>query len=162
MAAIKYDIPASTLFNLVESESSWNPAADNGKDRGLVQINRKSFPDVTDKQAFDPEFALNFAAKLISEDKSYLWTVCSCTKYVHVLDKSIPIRNADHFTPNSSAHVGALAIFHYPNGISHVALVISIHGATFSVRESNYLPCKTDTRDIAFTNSSLYGFWDVD
>ncbi len=38
--------------------------SDGSEDRGMFMINDRWHPDVTDEQAFDPEFAANYAVKL--------------------------------------------------------------------------------------------------
>ncbi|MCK5672346.1 MAG: transglycosylase SLT domain-containing protein [Spirochaetales bacterium] len=53
------DIPVSLAFSLAFAESSYNPNAVNKNtssiDRGLFQLNSKSFPDLTESDFFDPE-----------------------------------------------------------------------------------------------------------
>jgi hypothetical protein len=41
---------------------------------GLVQIHLPHHPTVTYEQAIDPEFAIDFLARHLSEGKGYLWT----------------------------------------------------------------------------------------
>lgn len=56
-----------------ESAKTMNPSitGDDGMSRGLAQIHKKYHPEVTDKQAFDPNFAINWAAKEISNGIDY-------------------------------------------------------------------------------------------
>lgn len=53
------DIPVSLAFSLAFAESSYNPNAVNNNssstDRGLFQLNSKSFPQLTEKDFYDPE-----------------------------------------------------------------------------------------------------------
>lgn len=64
---------AATTFN----ESGFNPQALNvnstgSRDRGIAQINDLAHPEVTDQQANDPAFAINFMArKLAGDTKSF-------------------------------------------------------------------------------------------
>jgi soluble lytic murein transglycosylase-like protein len=55
--AEKYGVPAPLAFALVWKESSFNPYAVNENsssvDRGLFQLNSRSFPDLTEKEFFD-------------------------------------------------------------------------------------------------------------
>lgn len=53
-----------------------DPTGPNGREDswGLVQIHLPSWPDITREQATDPEFAIDFLAKKLSENKGYLWT----------------------------------------------------------------------------------------
>lgn len=57
--ADKNDIPLSLAFALAWTESSYRPNAENGNtnhsiDRGLFQLNNKSFPDLDESDFFDP------------------------------------------------------------------------------------------------------------
>ena len=53
------DIPVSLAFSLAFAESSYNPNAVNSNsssiDRGLFQLNSKSFPNLTEADFFNPE-----------------------------------------------------------------------------------------------------------
>ncbi len=56
--AEKYGVPAPLAFALVWKESSFNPYAVNENsssiDRGLFQLNSRSFPDLSEEEFFDP------------------------------------------------------------------------------------------------------------
>ena len=73
----KYDIPPELIAAVIQQESGFNPNALNpgdatsGRDRGMVQINEKAFPNITDQQAFDPNFAIPFAAEKLAGDIDY-------------------------------------------------------------------------------------------
>lgn len=68
-AAAKYQVPVDLLLSVMWQESKYNPNARNTKnpgggiDRGIAQINSKYHPDVTDKQAYDPYFAIDMLAR---------------------------------------------------------------------------------------------------
>ncbi len=59
----------SILAAILWNESGYNPRALNDEDRGIAQINRRAFPNITDAQAYDPHFAIPFMARTI---KGYL------------------------------------------------------------------------------------------
>lgn len=67
------NIPVSLAFSLAFAESSYNPNAVNKNsssvDRGLFQLNSKSFPNLTEAHFFDPEInaahGLSYLAKSI-------------------------------------------------------------------------------------------------
>lgn len=69
------NIPASLAFSLAFAESSYNPNAVNRNtssiDRGLFQLNSKSFPHLTESEFFDPEinakYGLAYLAKSIEK-----------------------------------------------------------------------------------------------
>ena len=69
------DIPLSLSFALAFTESSFNPSAVNRNsssvDRGLFQLNNRSFPHLTEADFFDPEinarFGLNYLRDCIDQ-----------------------------------------------------------------------------------------------
>ncbi|MCK5197912.1 MAG: transglycosylase SLT domain-containing protein [Spirochaetales bacterium] len=71
--ADRNNIPVSLAFSLAFAESSYNPKAVNNNstsiDRGLFQLNSKSFPDLTETDFFDPEinarYGLSYLRKCI-------------------------------------------------------------------------------------------------
>lgn len=73
--ADKNDIPVSLAFSLAFAESSYNSKAVNSNsssiDRGLYQLNSKSFPDLTETDFFDPEinarYGLSYLRKCIDK-----------------------------------------------------------------------------------------------
>ena len=66
-AAERTGLRESLIAAVIMNESSWNPSAVNeGGDRGLGQINPIAFPNVTDEQAYDPQFAIDFMADTIA------------------------------------------------------------------------------------------------
>lgn len=63
-------------------ESGWNPESvgDNGTSFGLVQIHLPAHPGITEKQAKDPTFALNFIVDEFIKGNEWKWT---CWKAVY-------------------------------------------------------------------------------
>lgn len=74
--AEEYGVSASVMKAVIECESNWNVSAlgDSGESRGLVQIHRPSWPDISDEEAYNPEFAIDFLAAKLSEGEGQLWT----------------------------------------------------------------------------------------
>lgn len=74
--AREYNVSEEVMNTVVECESQYNTNAvgDHGNSKGLVQIHRKYHPDITESQAFDPEFSLSFLAKNLANNKGYLWS----------------------------------------------------------------------------------------
>lgn len=163
--AIIHNISPEILNNLVQSESAWNPNAvgDHSCSYGLVQINICARKNVTKEEALDPTFALNYAAEAISEGTEDAWTSCSCVKYAYVMTGySIPLQDADTFYPNAVVpKPGELAVFKYPSGESHIAVITAIGSGYFTIKEANYAPCKEDTRTILLSDPALIGFYKV-
>ena len=89
-----HHIPPSVLAGIVQTESGFDEKApdNNNKDkdgnvtstdRGLAQINTKAHPEVTEAQARDPKFAIDFVGRTISNNQ----------KYTHNWEKSIAAYN---------------------------------------------------------------------
>lgn len=155
--------PLATLRNLVWTESRWDPDAKNsGGDRGLVQINKWYHPEVSDSEAYDPEWALIFAAKAIDKGRETQWVACNCYLYLKTRIKALPLM-AD-IVPNSTPKVGAVAIFWYKEKytakwVKHVALIEKLSATGFTVAETNFTKCLFDRRVIAWDDERLEGFW---
>lgn len=157
--ADEWGVPRETLRNLVTYESQWNPNArgDSGHARGLVQIHDVFFPDVTDEQAFDPGFSLNFAAKAIKEGWEHRWSVCNCYSLVKSKIGHLPLM-AGIQPSGLPPEIGGVAIFNY-NGVKHVALEVAFEETGFWVFESNYEPCKVGKRFVRFDDPHFVGTW---
>lgn len=82
--AFVYDVKSDILSKVIFCESSDNSQAigDKGHARGLVQIHDVYHSEITDEQAFDPEFSVKFLAKKISEGKGHEW---SCWRKLSIL-----------------------------------------------------------------------------
>ncbi|MCG8570704.1 MAG: lytic transglycosylase domain-containing protein [Spirochaetes bacterium] len=66
----KHDIDPTLLVALMETESSFNPKAKNHNrngsvDRGLCQLNNKTFPDLKIKDFYDPATNIRLACELL-------------------------------------------------------------------------------------------------
>jgi len=72
----KYGVDPKVVDAVVFCESSYNETAlgDGGKSRGLAQIHKDYHPEITDEEAYDPEYAIDFLARNIKEGRGYLWT----------------------------------------------------------------------------------------
>lgn len=73
-AGAQYGVPPSILRGLIAVESGGNPQAENHNangsiDRGLVQINNQAHPGISDAQAFNPSFAVPWAAQQLAAAK---------------------------------------------------------------------------------------------
>lgn len=72
-AAQSYGVPEALLIAILQQESgiralgskSDNINKNGSRDRGIAQINNRAHPDITDEQAYDPEFAINWAAQFV-------------------------------------------------------------------------------------------------
>src|SRR5205085_543611 len=64
-AAVQNGLDPWELAAVFKHESGFDPKADNGADRGIAQINRAAHPAITDAQAFNPAFAIPWAARYL-------------------------------------------------------------------------------------------------
>lgn len=74
--ASEYQVSEALMREIIHCESSGNPNAigDNGQSFGLVQIHLPSWPDISEEQALNPDFATTFLAEKLSKGQGYLWT----------------------------------------------------------------------------------------
>ena len=154
--ATAHGIPTTTLSNLVTYESRWDAGADNGYDRGPVQINRAAHPEVSDSQAFDWSFSLNFAATAISKGEESQWTVCSCYSFVKTKIPTLP-RQKD-LRPNGTPRAGGVAIYDF-KGVPHYAYILELRDDGYFEIGANLQPCVVATRFVKWNNPHLVGFW---
>jgi len=157
--AEKWGIGTTSFFNMIESESSWNPAATSSTgDYGLAQLNLKNPPlgPVTAQDALDPDFSLNYAAEAFSEGLAYRWTSCNCFSYIKTIYPNFPAQ--DTLAPNSGPRIGAVVLMNY-DGIPHYAYITAVSGDYFTVREANLTPCVLDTRQVSWTDKHIQGYW---
>lgn len=86
--ANQYHVSPLKMLKIVKYESRFNPNAIGDmklkcpstglpvRSRGIVQISECYHPEVTDSEAFDPDFSIQFLAKYISEGKCHEWSTC--------------------------------------------------------------------------------------
>lgn len=77
-----YGVNREVMSRVIKCESGYNPNAegDHGTSFGLSQIHLPAHPDITKEQALDPEFAIKFMAKEMSQGNSWKWT---CWKMIY-------------------------------------------------------------------------------
>lgn len=80
-AAVKHKVDPSLIAAILFNESGFKPNAYNenvnesgikSRDRGIAQINDLAHPDITDEQANDPNFAIDFMARKIASDIGFM------------------------------------------------------------------------------------------
>ena len=156
----EYDVPTSTLFNLVYYESRWKSDAvgDGGCSYGLVQINTCVW-DITPEQAKNPEYALRFAADKIKNGDEYIFSVCNCYAIVQTNYPGRLPRMKD-IVPNTPIPMkGVVAIFDY-NGVKHIGLVTEVHNdGALTLFEGNKSKCIVGFRIVELSDPHLVGFW---
>lgn len=94
--AKKNGVPDKLAHYVVEKESHYNPDETGDMEitcktginkgqpvraRGLVQITDCYYPEVTDEQAFDPNFNLEFGMKLMKDKKTCMSQFTTCRNY---------------------------------------------------------------------------------
>ena len=78
--ATKYEVSESYMHHIIKGESNYNPNTKDGdmyitcartglpvRARGLVQITECYFPEIPDKEARDPAYAIEFLAKNMAD-----------------------------------------------------------------------------------------------
>lgn len=84
--ASQYGVSAENMRKTIHCESSMLPTAKgdfrNGKPTsfGLSQIHLPAHPEITEEQAYNPVFAVEFMAKEFSEGNSKIWTCARMLK----------------------------------------------------------------------------------
>lgn len=93
-----WGVSSHLMLYIVENESSFNKDAvgdmhiacpmtgEPVRARGPVQITECYYPQVSDEDAFDWDYSLNFLAKKLSEGKCSEWTTCR-NYYGHIVQK---------------------------------------------------------------------------
>lgn len=80
-AAAKHKVDPSLIAAILFNESGFKPNAYNenvnesgikSRDRGIAQINDLAHPDITDQQANDPNFAIDFMARKLASDVGFM------------------------------------------------------------------------------------------
>jgi len=86
----KYEVDIKVVNYIISNESNWKPTALGDMDiickrtgkpveaRGLMQITECYHPEITDRQAYNPIFALEWAIPLIADEITCKeqWTTC--------------------------------------------------------------------------------------
>ena len=91
--ALLNDVSVDMVFYIIEGESSFDPknvgdmdivCKETGKPvraRGLLQITQCYWPQISDAQAFDPEWSIKWALPLLKNREKCLQTWTLCRKY---------------------------------------------------------------------------------
>lgn len=71
-----YQISEDMLYETIQCESGFVPSiwGDNHHSRGLVQVSDIYHPEVTDDEAFNPFYAVNYLAEGIARGQGHQWT----------------------------------------------------------------------------------------
>lgn len=72
-----YDVDSGIISKVIQCESKFNPNAHNPNGEnswGLVQINLNSHPEITQEQALDTNFSINYLVNNISLGNGRMWT----------------------------------------------------------------------------------------
>lgn len=74
--SLRAGVSPDVVKTVINCESGWNVTAlgDHGHSRGLVQIHDLYHPDVSDEEAYDPIFAIDFLIEKLQLGKGNLWS----------------------------------------------------------------------------------------
>ena len=158
--AEEYEISTTTLYNLLESESRFNPQAESEtNDWGIAQLNLDANPDITKEQALDPEWAMRYTASELKKGHAERWSVCNCYSYTKAIVGKLP--RMALIAPNAPPSVGTIAIYSF-KGVKHLAVVTGISEKGFTWRDANRKPCLTQSGFTNWNDSNLKGFFKVE
>ena len=149
-------VASTTLYNLAWSESRFNPLATSTTgDRGIVQINSKAHPEVSDECAFDPQCALQWAAERIKAGYLYEWTAGNCYSYVSLF---VDLPRMAEIVPGSPPEVGGVAIYDF-NGQKHLAVITGFKTGGFTWKDANRKPGLIQEGFTKWGDPKLRGFF---
>lgn len=82
LVASQHGLNTSHFVKVIECESAWDTHAvgDRNHSFGLVQIYLPAHPEVSRKEAEDPQFAIEWMAEQWENDRAYMW---SCWKNLY-------------------------------------------------------------------------------
>ena len=169
--ATAHNIATTTLFNLVMSESSLNPEVEDGdlditcertgkpiRSRGIVQISECYHPEISDDEAYSPEWSLNYAADKIANGT--IWRehmVCNCYTYAKTKIHNLPAMK--DIQPNTPyPFVGGLLI-EYFNKVKHISVITKVAEEGIYVSQTNREPCKFTKELKKWNNKNREGYW---
>lgn len=84
----EYGVSEGLMTYIVQNESQFHQYAvgdrhitcpmtgEKMRSRGLVQVSDCYWPEISDREAFDPDFSLRFLAEKLSEGRCSLWSTC--------------------------------------------------------------------------------------
>lgn len=152
------NIDKEVLWNLVLSESLGGTRleGDNGESCGVVHINKNYWPE-EHKKCYDEEFSLRFAANLIKENREYLFTSCNCYQFAKWVS-GFELPKMAEIAPNSYAFEGAVIIMKYGE-TKHLGVISELREDVMVVREANYVKCSNASREVAYDDPKIVGFW---
>jgi hypothetical protein len=169
--SLKYEIASTTLTNLLMEESSLNPDIKDGdmdvtcvttqkpvRARGLAQITECYHPEVSDAEAYDVDFALNWTAKEIANHTAWReHQVCNCYTYARTQIHNLPaMKDIQPNTPYPK--VGGLLI-QYFNKVKHIAVITKVSEEGIYVSQTNKTPCKFTKEIIPWNDKNREGYW---
>lgn|GEM_PF-5095109 len=86
---------------------------------------------------------------------------CSCVTGARLHVPNLPKGNASDFFPNTYPHIGAIALFLYPNNVYHMAYIDYVGPKGFHVIHYNKERCKKTKEWIMYGNPHIRGFYKV-
>jgi len=171
--ATSHSIATTSLFNLAMGESSLDPNALGDMDikcsvgankglpvraRGLVAITDCYFPEITDEQAFDPEWSLAWAADIIVKGEAWkTWTLANCYSYAKTQIKNLPAMK--DIQPNTPYPIVGGLLIEYYNKIKHISVITKVVKEGIYVSQTNKEPFKFTKELRPWNNKNREGYW---
>lgn len=85
-----------------------------------------------------------------------LYVLSNCYAYVRYMIPNFPM--ASLIRPNTTPHVGAVAIFDY-DGLPHYGIISTLTTSGFNLTDSNYGGAGIRTHFVEWSNKYIVGFW---
>lgn len=81
--AVAGHVDAQEVLSIIQCESQWNTHAigDHGHSFGLSQIHLPSHASISQEQAENPRFAVNFLVENIASGNAHMWTCARLLGY---------------------------------------------------------------------------------
>lgn len=81
-----YHVSSVDLYNTISCESGFDPTVtgDHGLARGIAQIRSDYFPSITNAEAYDPDWSVQWMAKQFAAGHAGWWTCYGDNKIVRV------------------------------------------------------------------------------
>ena len=160
--AVQKNVSFEIMNRIITDESKWDPTAVGADgELGLPQIFLKYHPEVTESEAKDPIFGINFVADELINGTEYQHTICNCRSEVSRLLAKIgsKLPKGEVIPNNSYPKVGGVIILQYKD-LKHYAYVEKVGEDGIHISEANFIKCARSKRVIAFDDPHIIGYWD--
>lgn len=159
----EFDVPFEVVDSVITNESRWGEKrmGDDGCAFGLLHINICENPDITQAQAEDDDFSLNYFFTEVKAGREWKWSICNCVSYLRIKGIKLPrVGDIKNLVTNSPyPKVGGAVKLVYSNGRSHGARVEEVTSEGIWVTQYNKPRCQFSKEFIRFDSGLIEGYW---